>query len=113
MTALSTSMVWIVIVGAATVTYLLRVSFLLGIDYFEGFPPAVERVLPFFPIAILSGLVAPNLLVVDDTLSIGLNNPHLIAGVAALVAAWYAENMLVTVSVGMLTLWALLWLGLG
>lgn len=113
MTDLSTSAVWLVIIGAGVVTYLLRVSFLLGIDYFQGFPPAIERVLPFFPIAILSALIAPNLLVVDGTLTVGTNNPHLIAGIAGLLAAWYTDNMLATVSVGMLTLWGLLWIGFG
>lgn len=113
MTELSTSAVWLVIVGAGVVTYLLRVSFLLGIDYVDGFPPAVERVLPFFPIAILSALIVPNLLLVDGGLSIGVDNPHLIAGLVALGVAWYVENMLATVSAGMATLWILLWLGFG
>jgi branched-subunit amino acid transport protein len=112
-TELSTSAVWLVIVGAGVVTYLLRVSFLLGIDYVDGFPPVVERVLPFFPIAILSALIVPNLLLIDGGLSIGAANPHLLAGLVALVVAWYVENMLATVSAGMITLWVLLWLGFG
>jgi branched-subunit amino acid transport protein len=112
-TELSTSEVWLVIVGAGVVTYLLRVSFLLGIDYVEGFPPAIERVLPFFPIAILSALIVPNLLLVDGGLSIGVGNPHLFAGLVGFAAAWYFDNMLVTVSAGMATLWLLLWLGMG
>ncbi|MFW5905844.1 MAG: AzlD domain-containing protein [archaeon] len=64
--------------------------------------------LPFFPIAILSGLIAPNLLLVEGSLAVGTNNPHLIAGAAGLVAAWVTENMLATVSVGMGVLWVLL-----
>lgn len=101
--------VWVVVVGVGVVTYLLRASFIFGIDYLGEFPPAIERLLPFFPIAILSALIAPNLLLVDGTVAVGLNNPRLVAGVVAFGVAWYTEDILATVGIGMLTLWALLW----
>ncbi len=113
MNGLSELEVWFVVIGVAVVTYALRASFVLGIDYLGEFPPTVDRVIPFFPIAILSALVVPNLFLIDGAVTIGSHNPELVAGLVAFAAAWYSDNMLVTVSVGMLTLWGLVWLGFG
>lgn len=108
MTTPSSGVIWTVIVVVSVVTYLLRAVFLLGIDYFEGFPPTLERLLAFFPIAVLSALVVPNLLVVDGGLSVGVDNPRLIAGLVAFGVAWYSDNLLATVGIGMAVFWALL-----
>lgn len=108
MTTLSTAGIWTVIAVVSVVTYLLRSAFLLGIDYVETVPPTVERLLTFFPIAVLSALIAPNLLVVEGTLSLGAHNPRLLAGLVAVGVAWYTDNLLATVGVGMAVFWALL-----
>lgn len=110
MTTLDSTTVWLVVAGVSIVTYALRASFLVSIDRVGGLPPRLERVLPFVPTAILSGLIAPDLLVIDGGISIGLGNERLLAGFVAFVVAWYTENMIATVGVGMIALWALLWL---
>lgn len=108
MTTMGQTTVWVVVVGVGVVTYLLRASFIFGIDYLGEFPPAIERLLPFFPIAILSALIAPNLLLVDGTITLGATNPRLVAGIVAFGVAWYTDSILATVGIGMLTLWTLL-----
>lgn len=108
MTAVPGDSIWLVIVVVSVVTYLLRAVFLLGIDFFEAFPPTLERLLAFFPIAILSALVVPDLLVIDGGLSVGVHNPRLVAGLVAFGVAWYTDNLLATVGIGMAVFWALL-----
>jgi branched-subunit amino acid transport protein len=90
----------------SVVTYLLRSVFLVGIEYVETVPTTVERLLEFFPIAVLSALIAPNLLVIEGSLSIA--NPRLAAGLVAFGVAWYTDNLFATVGVGMAVFWALL-----
>lgn len=102
--------VWLVVVGVSLVTFGLRASFLLGIDHIGGLPPALERVVPFVPTVVLAALVAPNLFLSGGAVSLGPGNERLVAGVVAFGVAWYTENMLVTVGVGMAVLWLLLWL---
>lgn len=110
MTRLDSTTVWLVVAGVSVLTYALRASFLLSIEYVNGLPPTLERVLPFVPTAVLAGLIAPDLLVVDGALAIAIGNERLIAGAIAVGVAWYTENMLATVGVGMAALWGMLWL---
>ena len=107
---LDSTTIWLVDAGVSLGTYALRSSFLLSIDRLGGLPSSVERVLPFVPIAVLAGLLAPDLLVVGGSLAVGPDNPQLLAGAVAFVVAWYTESILATVGVGMVALWALLWL---
>ncbi|MFB6096205.1 MAG: AzlD domain-containing protein [Haloferacaceae archaeon] len=111
MTQIDAATIWLVVAGVSVVTYALRASFLLGIDRLDGVPPSIERVLPFVPTAVLAGLIAPNLFLVDGGVALGPGNEKLLAGAVAVVVARYTENMLATVAVGMAVLWALLWLG--
>lgn len=108
MTAATEAAIWTVVVAVSLVTYGLRASFILGIDYFEGFPPTVDRLLAFFPIGILSALVVPGLLFVDGALVVGVHNARLVAGLVAFGVAWYTESLLATVGTGMVALWVLL-----
>jgi branched-subunit amino acid transport protein len=102
--------VWLVVVGVSLVTFALRASFLLGIDGIGELPPAVERVTPFVPAAVLAALVAPTLLLDGGRVALAPGNERLIAGLLAFGVAWYTENMLLTVTVGMAALGLLLWL---
>lgn len=108
MTALTGAAIWTVIVVVSLLTYGLRASFIFGIDYFEAFPPAVDRLLAFFPIGILSALIVPGLLFVDGAVVLGPSNARLLAGLVAFGVAWYTESLLATVGTGMVALWVLL-----
>lgn len=107
--ALSPVTVWLVVAGVAVGNYALRSSFLLAVDRFGELPPAARRVLPFVPVAVLAALLAPDLFVVEGAFAVGLDNPRLVAGAVAFLVAWYTESILATVGVGMVALWALLW----
>lgn len=109
-TTLSPSVVWSVVFGVAAVAFALRASFLLGIDRLGDLPPTVERVVPFVPIAVIAALTAPNVLVENGALAIGPDNPRFLAGIVGFAVAWVTENQMATVVVGMLALWAFLWL---
>ena len=94
--------IWIVIVILAASTYTLRASFLLGVRH--PLPTAWLRVLRFAPSAVLAAFVVPALVGSGNPLAPGELAPLLAAGVAALVA-WRSQNVLLTVTLGMLALW--------
>lgn len=104
------AMIWVVILGLSVGTFVLRASFLLGIDWLDGLPPAFEQALPYVPTAVFAALVAPRLLLVDGSLTITPQNERLVAGLVGIVVAWYTENIIATVTAGMATLWLILWL---
>ena len=98
---------WLVVLAAALGTYALRVSFVTLFGRVDDVPPRVKRVLAFVPPAVLAALVLPELVLYGDGLSVSLSNDRLIAGLIAAGVAWKTEDMLATVVVGMLALYAL------
>lgn len=109
MADLSSTTVWIVLIGGAIGTFALRLSFVEALAGRE-IPPRAERALRFVPPAVLAALVLPKLLLVDGSLSVSMGNHRLLAGIAAAAVAKYTEDMLWTVGVGMGVLWSLTWL---
>jgi branched-subunit amino acid transport protein len=98
---------WLTIFALGLGTYLLRASFLLGIEFFGGLPETVKSVLPLVPLAVLTALAAPYLALPDGSLSIHPANEQLVAGLAAFVVARITENLILTIAGGMAVLWTL------
>lgn len=92
---------WLVIVGAAVGTYLVRVSFIVLFGRLDEVPPRVKRTLAFVPPAVLAALVFPNVFVQGGDLVLSLGNHRLVAGAFAAVVAWRTEDMLATIVAGM------------
>lgn len=94
------------------VTFAIRLSVIALSDKIE-LPALVRRSLRFVPPAVLSAIIAPELLMRAGTLDISLTNARLVAGVVAALVAWRTKNVLLTIAVGMVVLWLLQWLSNG
>jgi branched-subunit amino acid transport protein len=97
---------WLTIISMGLVTYALRLSLIALLGRFE-MPPLISRALRFVPPAVLSAIILPELLQPGGKLNLSLGNARLLAGLFAMVVAWRTRNVLLTVAVGMLGLWAL------
>lgn len=96
---------WAVMLICGLLTFLIRLSFIAV----EGrmTPPAWFRAaLPFVPIAALTALIAPDLLLVDQRLSV-IANPRLAAGMVAAAVAWRWRRATLTIVSGFLVLFLL------
>lgn len=102
---------WLLLVGLGVATYVLRASFVLFVERVDELPAAADDVLTYVPLAVLAALIAPDVLVPGGTLSIAADLPKLTGGFAGVVVAWWRENMLATVAVGMAVFWAVRYLG--
>jgi len=100
--------IWLVMLLGGALTFGMRMSFIYLFGRFE-IPVVVKRALRFVPPAVLSAIVAPALLMPDNTLDVSLGNNQLIAGVVAILVAWRTKNTLLTIIAGMITLLVLLW----
>ncbi len=98
--------IWLIMLGLAVGTFLIRVSFILVLGK-RQVPPLLSRSLRFIPASILSALVVPQILTRNSTLQISVSNPQLIAGIVAGLVAWRTKNVLFTILSGMIVLWAL------
>ena len=97
---------WFVLVGSGLITFAIRLSFIAMAGRYQ--PPSWFVVLlPFVPIAALTALIAPDLLLVASQLSFGLNNPRFWAGLVAIAVAAWRKNMLLTIGCGFVALWAI------
>jgi branched-subunit amino acid transport protein len=68
------------------ITFAIRYSFIAAEGHFQP-PTWFVRLLPFVPVAALTALVAPELLLVDGGIELGGGNARLWAGMVAIVAA--------------------------
>lgn len=97
---------WLIILAMGVVTFGIRLLPIVLLGRIE-IPLVVQRALRFVPPAVLSAIVAPELLMPGGQVDISLGNARLIAGVLATVVAWRTKNVLLTIAVGMIALWVL------
>lgn len=91
---------YLMIAGMLLVTYLPR---LLPALLLQGrtIPPFLSAWLKYVPVAVLSALLLPSLLVVDGKIDLAWDNLYILAAVPAALVALRTRSMFVTVIVGM------------
>lgn len=95
---------WMAVLLAGCVTFLIRFSF-IGMAGRIDVPDWFGRMLRFVPIAALTALVWPDLLLVQGKLALAFDNPRLVAGLIAAGVAWKSRSILFTIGAGMICLW--------
>lgn len=97
---------WLTLVLAGLATFAIRASF-IALAGRRDTPGWVMRLLRFVPLAVLSAIIALELAAAGGDPATRVANPRLMAGVLAAAVAWRSRNVLLTIGVGMLSLWAL------
>ncbi|GAB6158259.1 AzlD domain-containing protein [Desulfotomaculum varum] len=100
------SEVFYIIIGMALVTYFTRFS-ALALFRFTGVPAWLNRWLKYVPVAILTALIVPSLLLPRGYLDISFNNHYLIAGLVAAFVAYKSRNIIATLGLGMFVMFVL------
>ena len=96
-------------IACGLITFAIRYSF-IGLEGHYRPPNWFIRWLPFVPIAALTALTAPELLLIAGKLDIGMSNPRLWAGLVAIAVAARWRNTLLTIASGFMALATLRWL---
>lgn len=105
---MSSTTAWLIILGVAAGTYLLRASFIQAWRWISV-PTELERALNYVPAAVFAALVLPAVTVVDGSIDIAPDNLRLLAALLAALVAWHSRNVLLTLGTGMGGLWLLQW----
>ena len=92
--------IWLIMLIIGLLTFGIRLSFIVILDRWQP-PKLVERALRFVPVAVLSAIIAPELVLVGGTLDISVGNLRLLAGIVATLVAWYTKNIVWTILAGM------------
>jgi branched-subunit amino acid transport protein len=99
---------WWLILAMASITFLMRYSLFAWPNL--RFAPSVRQGLHYVPTAVLTAIVVPGMLLPDGThWQLSLDNPFLLAGLAAIAIAALSRNLLATIGGGLLVFFLLRW----
>jgi len=97
---------WLIILSMGLVTFALRLLPIVLLERVE-IPLRLRQALRFVPLAVLSAIIFPEMLLPKGALDLSLGNARLLAGGLAMLVAWRTKNVLLTIGVGMGALWVL------
>ena len=100
--------IWLTMLLAGLVTFSIRLSFIWIIGH-RSIPPRLRRALWLVPPAVLTAIVFPEVFMPGGQLDFSLDNARLIAAVLATLTAWWTRNAVLTIVVGMLSVWVFQW----
>lgn len=92
-----------VFLAAGAATFLIRLSF-IAVEGRVRLPAWFRTALQFVPAAMLSALIAPDLLMRDGQLFLSPQNTRLVAGIVAVVVAARTRSVAWTIVAGMAAL---------
>jgi branched-subunit amino acid transport protein len=95
----------VLVSGMAVVTFLIRYPVLALLGKIS-MPDPVLRALRYIPTAVLTAIIVPAVLLPEGQIKIG-SNAFLLAAIVAVLVAWRTKNMLLTIVIGMASLWIL------
>ena len=95
--------IWLVMIIGGLITFGMRFSLIFLFGRFE-IPETMRRALHYVPPAVLSAIIFPELLYKADQVDFSFGNIRLLAGIVAILVAWYTKNTLLTILAGMLAL---------
>jgi branched-subunit amino acid transport protein len=88
------------------ITFAIRFSLIFLFGRFE-IPETMRRALHYVPPAVFSAIIFPELFIRDGGLNLSLQNERLLAGLIAVLVAWFTRNTLITILAGILALFLL------
>ena len=98
--------IWQVMFLGGLITFGMRFSLIYLFGRFQ-IPETMRKALHYVPPAVLSAIIFPELFLRAGTLNLSFGNYRLLAGLVAIVVAWFSKNTLITIIAGMITLFLL------
>lgn len=98
--------IWLVMLFGGLITFGMRFSLIFLFGRLKV-PETMRRALHYVPPAVLSAIIFPELFLREGTLDLSMENFRLLAGLAAVLIAWFSRNTLVTIIAGMAVLFLL------
>ena len=100
----------IFLIGAmALVTFGIR-YFPIAISGRVKLSPKLIEALQFVPSAVLTAIVVPAVLIPTEEIYFSYANARLVGAIAAIIVAWFARSLLLTIVAGMVVFFGWQWL---
>ena len=98
--------IWLVMLLGGLITFGMRFSLIYLFGKFQ-IPETMRKALHYVPPAVLSAIIFPELFLRDGVFQVSFDNTRLLAGLVAIVVAWFSKNTLITIIAGMAALFLL------
>lgn len=98
--------IWLTMISVGILTFLTRFSFIALLERWQA-PLIVQRALRFVPVAVLTAIIIPELVLNTGKLDVSPTNLRLLAGLVAVLVAWKTKNVVWTILAGMAVFWML------
>lgn len=98
--------IWLVMLLGGLITFAMRFSLIYLFGRFQV-PATMRKALHYVPPAVLSAIIFPELFMHEGAVNLVLDNTRLLAGLLAILVAWFSRNTLITIIVGMIALFVL------
>ena len=95
--------IWLIMLIGGLITFGMRFSLIFLFGKFEV-PQTMRKALHYVPPAVLSAIIFPELIYRANQLDISFDNTRLLAGIVAILVAWFTKNTLLTILAGMIAL---------
>ena len=103
-------MIWWVMIVCGLLTFAARFAIFSDIAP-QKLPAWSEDVHGFVPVAVLTAIIVPSVMIgMDHTMQIA-DNPRLPAALFAIIVAWLSRSVLATIAGGLAAMWCLNWIG--
>ena len=99
----------LIIFGMMVVTFGVRYPVLAIVGRVD-LPEPVLRALKYVPVAVLTAIIAPAVLIQEDKIDLMPDNAYLIGAIVAIIVSWRTKNLLATIVIGMAVF--LIWRGI-
>jgi len=95
--------IWLIMLAGGLMTFGIRFILIFLFGKFE-IPAGLRRALHYVPPAVLSAIIFPELLMRGGRMAIEVGNTRLLAGIIAIIVAWFSKSTLLTILAGMAAL---------
>ena len=99
-------MIWATMAISGLVTFLLRFSVIYQVKS-SNLPGWLENILKYVPTTVFAALIFPAVFLGESGSVEFIGNPKILAALAALAVAILMKNVIITIVIGMVVLWAL------
>lgn len=98
--------IWLMMLLGGLITFGMRFSLIYLFGRLQV-PETLRKALHYVPPAVLSAIIFPELFLHEGALDLSLDNTRLLAGLIAIVVAWFSRNTLITIIAGIIALFLL------
>jgi len=98
--------IWLTMLVGGLITFGIRFSLIYLFGRIQ-IPENLRKALHYVPPAVLSAIIVPELFLQNGELNMAPDNHRLLAGLVAVLAAWFSKNILFTIIAGMLAFFIL------